>query len=230
MLFDWLLFDLDETLMDFKSASNEALKASFIEFDLPQDKATLEIYHEVNSQVWREFEEEKISVNVLISQRMQRFLDRLAVDHVASDKLNDFYLDQLARRSKYYPGTEDVLEDLKNRGYQMAIVTNGLTRVQRYRWENTSLSSYFQHLFISQEIGKPKPHAMFFDHVHFRINRPQRHRVLVIGDNPESDIKGARNFGYKSCWIERENHRLEEPKSDHKIKSLTELHRVLGHD
>lgn len=223
MKFDWLLFDLDETIMNFKSAADQALRDSFTKYDIPENKHTIETYHAVNSQVWREFEEGKISVEILIASRMERFLEALTLDHVAPDALNDYYLDRLARHSTYFPDAEPVLDQLVDKDIKMAIVTNGLTRVQKYRWENSSLPKYFQHLFISQEIGRPKPHNYFFEYVHGAIKRPDRNKVLVIGDNPASDIKGARDFGYKSCWINRDDSIKDYPKSDYKIRSLTEL-------
>ncbi|MDX1684883.1 MAG: YjjG family noncanonical pyrimidine nucleotidase [Saprospiraceae bacterium] len=227
MQFDWLLFDLDETLMDFRSASFVALKKSFEEYDLPKDRKTIDTYHRVNRSVWKKFEQGKIAVETLIDQRMELFLEQLSVDHVRPSELNDYYLHQLALNSSYYPETENILAKLKKSQYGMAIVTNGLTRVQRYRWENTSLPHFFSHIFISQEIGKPKPSSQFFDHVHASIKRPLRHRVLVIGDNPDSDIKGANEFGYKSCWINRGDQSRLKVKCDYEISDLQDLIELL---
>lgn len=227
-MYDWLLFDLDETLMEFNKASNASLMHSFAHFNIPHNSQSLATYQTVNREVWRAFENQEITVDELIHLRIERFLKLMGLTHIPPLDLNDHYLDQLGQNSYYYEGVEDVLTTLKRMGFQMAIVTNGLTRVQRYRWENTTLPNYFEDIFISQEIGKPKPHQQFFDHVHAAIKRPQRHRVLVIGDNPESDIKGANAFGYASCWIDRGHNRLSPPKSDYHLKSLSELLSIIS--
>ena len=222
MPFDWILFDLDDTLLEFKAPANEALQATFYEHKIQLDETSKEIYHRINQTVWRAFEKNEISVDILPVRRMELFLHEINRTDVDAIGFNDFYLDDLAKRSRYYPETENVLQQLKDR-YNLAIITNGLSRVQRYRWSNTNLQDYFSHIFISEEIGSPKPNKYFFDFVHGSIERPNRERVLVVGDNPVSDIEGANNYGYKSCFVERGYESLLHQKADFVIQDLTGL-------
>ena len=222
MPFDWILFDLDDTLLEFKAPANEALHASFNQFEIKLDDSTKEVYHRINHSVWRAFERNEISVDILPVRRMELFLNEIKRTDVDPGGFNDFYLDDLAKRSRYYPETEGVLQQLQNR-FQLAIITNGLSRVQRYRWSNTNLPDYFSHIFISEEIGSPKPNKYFFDYVHGSLERPNRERVLVVGDNPVSDIEGANNYGYKSCFVERGYESLLHQKADFVIQDLNGL-------
>ena len=141
MQFDWLLFDLDDTLLEFKKPADEALESTFSQYSIELDESKVQTYHSINKSVWSAFEKNEISVKELPVKRMELFLEAIERFDVDPDVFNDFYLDDLARRSRYYPETEEVLEHLKGR-VRMAIITNGLSRVQRYRWKHTSLSNY----------------------------------------------------------------------------------------
>ena len=85
--------------------------------------------------------------------------------------------------------------------YKLGLITNGLQEVQRPRIANTALEPYFEFIAISDEIGVAKPDAAFFDHAQRNMGNPDRSSVLVIGDNPNADIKGALSYGYDACWL-----------------------------
>lgn len=227
MQFEWLLFDLDDTLLEFKQPADEALESTFSQYSIDLDEAKVRTYHSINKSVWSAFEKNEISVKELPVKRMELFLQAIERFDVDPDVFNDFYLDDLARRSRYYPETEEVLEHLKGR-VRMAIITNGLSRVQRYRWKHTTLSNYFEEIFISEEIGSPKPNQFFFDYVHGALERPRRERVMVVGDNPVSDIEGANNFGYVSCFVERGYEQLLHQKADYVINDLRGLKNLIN--
>ena len=228
MHFEWLLFDLDDTLMEFKGPASEALQATFEKFEVSIDPETKALYHEINHQVWRECEDGKISIHDLSEVRMERFLQKIEHDNISAHAFNDHYLTHLAEGSRFYDETESVLETLSRHGYKMAIITNGLQRVQRYRWENTFLPTYFKDIYIAEEIGRTKPHRYYFDYVHGALKRPDRQRVLVIGDNPVSDVRGAKDYGYRSCWINRSRRADNPPRTDFEIHSLTELVNIVN--
>ena len=50
-------------------------------------------------------------------------------------------------------------------------------------------------------------------------------RILHVGDNAETDVKGARSAGYKTAWINRYNdvYPADKPKADIEINSLDDL-------
>jgi YjjG family noncanonical pyrimidine nucleotidase len=227
MHFQWLLFDLDDTLMEFKGPATEALHATFEKFDIVINEETKTMYHKINGQVWRDCEEGKVTIHDLSELRMKLFLEQSGHKGILARDFNDHYLTSLAEGSTFYDETENVLTTLKERGFKMAIITNGLQRVQRYRWKNTFLPNYFEDIFIAEEIGRTKPHKYYFDYVHGSLKRPNREQVLVIGDNPVSDVKGANNYGYKSCWVNRDDTINNPPKADYQIKSLNDLIPIL---
>jgi 5'-nucleotidase len=56
-------------------------------------------------------------------------------------------------------------------------------------------------LVISEQVGIAKPHRDIFDHALTRMGNPARDRVLMVGDNPDTDILGGINAGLDTCWI-----------------------------
>ena len=60
----------------------------------------------------------------------------------------------------------------------------------------------FDSIVVSDEIGVAKPDKAFFDYVYTSIEHDVfKDEVLVIGDNLKADIGGARDYGFKTCWI-----------------------------
>ena len=96
--------------------------------------------------------------------------------------------------------------------------------MQYSRINKSVLNGYFDNIFISEEIGYPKPMKEIFDHVFKKLGNPPKTEVLIVGDSFRSDIVGGRNYGIKTCWYnpkDIENQNGFEP--DFEIKELKEL-------
>ena len=96
-------------------------------------------------------------------------------------------------------GAIPLLNSLKP-NYGMAVVTNGLKEVKRPQLSRPEIAHYFKAVIISEEIGVAKPHAGFFEHTFNAIGNPDKSKVLIVGDNLNSDIKGGNNYGIDTCW------------------------------
>lgn len=117
------------------------------------------------------------------------------------------------------PNARETLIGLRERGYQTALLTNWDKRVRRVV-EETGFSDYFDHLFISSEIGAEKPDAAIFTHSATALGL-QPSQILHVGDSYQHDIIGALSAGWRAVRI------LEEPdrtcKEYPQISSLSEL-------
>ena len=82
----------------------------------------------------------------------------------------------------------------------MAMVTNGLSEVQRARIERLDLGRYFEAIVISAEVGAAKPGGDIFDLTFEALGNPDPAGALMIGDNLPSDIKGGIDYGIATCW------------------------------
>ena len=219
----YLLFDLDNTLLDFSKASRIALEFAFDELDIAHSEDNYQSYREVNHQVWSDYENDKLEIAHLPRHRSQLFMKKIGQSGRHASRFNDVYLTRLSEENHYLPEVENTLKMLQNDGYHMSIVTNGLSRVQRSRWRLTNLSSYFEDIYIAEEVGKPKPHSYYFNFVHGKIGRPNRQQVMIVGDNPVSDIDGGRDFGYVTCWFDRGVIESKTVKADEVITRMDQL-------
>ena len=132
-------------------------------------------------------------------------------------------------RRKYhsvYPDTRDVLESLQGR-FRLALLTNGVSRIQRAKLEATDLERYFDSVTVSGEVGIGKPDAEVFDLVLARLGA-EPSAAVMIGDSLRRDIAGARNAGVCSIWMNRTGTQpTDGVKPDYEVANLTEVSELL---
>jgi 2-haloacid dehalogenase len=224
-----LLFDLDNTLLDYTSAEDIALSLTFK--DLPFRKFIKRIktsYHDINSGYWRDFEQKKIK---LADLKVARFRDLFCaipvLNRLDALQYSESYLDHLAEQVNLISGAAEVIRELSDK-YKMGLVTNGIARVQRSRILKSGFNQYFPIIIISEEIGFSKPEPAFFSYTLNELGNPAPGSVMIIGDNLHSDIMGGGNAGMDTCWfnpgkVENESHILP----NYTISNLCELINIL---
>ena len=128
----------------------------------------------------------------------------------------------------FLPDAVEILEYLKARGYRLYIASNGVIDTQYSRLESAGIGPFFDGIFISEEIGFHKPQKAYFDACFARIPDFAREEAVLIGDSLSSDIRGAKNAGIASIWLNR-NGRTAPPehRPDYEIHSLRELRGIL---
>ncbi|MBD8162212.1 pyrimidine 5'-nucleotidase [Erwinia persicina] len=192
---DWVLFDADETLFHFDAFAG--LQRLFQQYDVPFSRADYDDYQAINKPLWVDYQNGAISALQLQHQRFEGWAARL--DVTASD-LNTGFLGAMAEICTPLDGAVELLTALKGR-VKMGIITNGFTALQQARLERTGFLGVFDLLVISEQVGHAKPHPAIFDHALNQMGNPARDRVLMVGDNPDSDILGGINAGMATCWL-----------------------------
>ena len=201
MRYSVLLFDADETLLDFRAAESKALRMVFSQHGLPTDGDFIAAYHRINDGLWDSYNRGEIQKSVITSERFTRLF---AVFSVPLDgvEFNERYLDCLSQFGDLLPGAAVLCEKLYAQGRALYIITNGIDRVQRSRFAACGLAPYFRGAFVSEAIGVGKPHRAYFDAVLAQIGIADRSRVLVIGDSLRADIEGGAHAGLDTCWCD----------------------------
>ena len=203
MNYSWILFDLDNTLLDFNLAAQYALKKTFLQYEIPFTEQFTQKYIGINKQVWTEFENGTLSAVQLRSERFKRFFNTIKHYHDPHEA-GKYYLTHLAETTFVIDNAKSLLEELLPQK-KLAIVTNGLKEVQRLRIQKAGLTPYFQTIVVSDEIGVSKPHEAFFDHVFEQMGYPDKKEVLMVGDSISSDIRGGNQYGIDTCWYNPES-------------------------
>lgn len=222
--FEVFVFDADDTLLDFHAASRGAFYSLFVK----EETRTVDEYYikfkNINNTVWEEYNNGRITASKLKTKRFKLLLEDISYPADLADDLSKLYLERLVEHSTLLNGTIEVIQQLHLKGKTIAIATNGLQEVQYRRIQKTGLDKFTHKIFISEEIGIAKPHLGFFEYIHRHLGSPDKNKVLFVGDNPSSDIVGAKKFGYSSCLLQRMWHPLHETCScDFIIESLIEL-------
>ena len=122
-----------------------------------------------------------------------------------------------------YPGARAVLEALAARS-SLALVTNGLSAVQRARVERLALGPFFSAVVISGEVDTAKPGSRIFDLAFAALDWPEKETSLMIGDSLSSDIAGGAGYGIATCWYNPQGRAAPlDATVDHEIRSLDQL-------
>lgn len=227
MRYQWILFDLDNTIYDFDRSSKDALQNTFDHFSIPHTEENIQTYKQINHQCWTDFENGKMDFATLRNIRFELFTERIGVK-VKPSSMGDHYLYLLSQADHMIEGALPLLQDLRPRA-KMAVVTNGLKEVKRPQLSRPAINQYFDAIVISEEIGIAKPHRGFFEHTFDLIKHPDKSDVIIIGDNLNSDIKGGNDFGISTCWYNptgKTNDTTVQP--DTEIQHLHEFLAVLG--
>jgi putative hydrolase of the HAD superfamily len=225
----YLFFDLDHTLWDFEKNAEESLKDLHHTHSLSKREIEaddfVKIYSNINHAMWSRYHKGEINKEFLRTQRfIQTFLHFGIPESEIPGNLWDEYLALLPTRTHLMPGCIELLEYLHPK-YPMTIITNGFKEVQVQKMQNSLLTPYFKHIVISENIGHQKPAKEIFEHA-LAINDAQIDEVLMIGDNNEADIQGAKNAGITSVFY---NPTGAEDKAgaDYEIMDLLELKGML---
>ena len=199
MKYDVILFDADETLFDFKKSEREAFKNAMLEFGIDYDESYhLQIYQEINTAIWKEFEEGLITQAKLKIERFERLATRLGVTFDAQ-AFSTSYMKHLADASFLYEGALEFIDSL-SKVCTLSIITNGLTDVQTKRIGQSIIAPYFKDIVISETVKVSKPNPKIFELALNNINHQDKTTVLMVGDSLTSDIQGGINFGIDTCW------------------------------
>ena len=193
-----ILFDIDDTLLDFPRSEREALCEAFEHIGIELDDEMIGVYHKINYELWRMLERGEITREVLMTRRFEDFAKFYGFD-IDSVRVADDYLDCLGKKVYFIDGACELLSALYGK-VKMYIVTNGLERVQTSRYALSGFDKIFDGMFISQVVGANKPDSRFFEHVAEHIEGFDKKKTLIIGDSLTSDIAGGINFGIDTCW------------------------------
>ena len=199
MGYDIILLDADETLFDYSRAERVALEHTCEAFGAPFDSRVLEQYHQINDALWKQFEQGAVTQDALRVRRFESLFAFLGIKATCTH-VNRFYTRAFGEGAFLTYGAEDFCRTLSAKR-PLYIVTNGVAEVQRSRLTRASIAPYIRDIFISQEIGAPKPRAQFLDHVFAALGNPSRARVIIMGDSLTSDMAGGKNAGVATCWF-----------------------------
>ena len=202
-----LLFDLDQTLLDFHASERKALEIVVTQNGLKFTDDTYAHFKALNKSLWLELEKGTISRKELFTIRFTDLFNYCEGDSTGLDplKVNDDFIYTMSINGILMDGALEFVKKVKDEipDSRIYIVSNGATVNAKGRMKSTGLDKYVEKLYISESMGVTRPDKEFFDIVLGEIGEP-RESYIVIGDSLTSDMLGAKNASLKSVWFRPE--------------------------
>lgn len=228
-----LLFDLDQTLLDFHTSEHIALKTIMEMNSQVFTEERYDSFKQINKKLWLEFEKGMISKAELFETRFKVLFEECGCNTDGMDlmKINSDFIDRMSQNGILMDGALDFLKKVVESvpDVRIYVITNGAAKNAKGRIASTGLNDYICDLFVSESMGVSKPSHEYFDIVKKAVNEPDK-SCIVIGDSLTSDMLGAKNADLTSCWFMPEGDvkgAIKEYEIDYTASSFDELFNVL---
>ncbi|WP_249029534.1 YjjG family noncanonical pyrimidine nucleotidase [Tannockella kyphosi] len=226
--YKYILWDIDDTLIDFKSSEKQAIKSCFKDFGVTLTDEDIEIYSNINHNYWELLAKQKIEKETMLNQRFEDFIQYLSLENLDCKTINTLYQERLGDYAILFKDAFELCTKFKSNKKQYA-VTNGTVIAQNKKLNKTGLRELLDEVFISDEVGYQKPDIRFFQHVFHEIPDFNPEKAIMIGDSLSSDMLGANNAKIDCCWF-NPNGNLNKDKAiqiNYEIKELKELLKII---
>lgn len=203
-----LFFDLDNTVWDLDTNSKNALFDLFLKYSLSKYFDSLEqfraLFYKYHWQLWNEYLKGKVKREELRILRFCKTLEECGIqnNHLAN-KMAGEYNRILPLKDAVFPKIHETLSTLKKQ-YKLHILTNGFYEVQIIKLTSGKLLNYFDLVITPDKAGALKPNALIYQYALTKTNA-KSHQCLAIGDEIESDIRGANENSWDSVYFNRNN-------------------------
>lgn len=179
-----IFFDFDDTLQSRKGAYRLYCEA-FLDKYFPRvegDKR-LQMLDEMEEHVDGGYKDREVYFPEMIELWNWQ-------DHPPMQELFDSFNYDFGKYIVMLPGAVDVLKELKNRGYIIGAITNGVSSLQNIKLDTAGIRDLFDVVVVSGDIGIYKPDRRIFDEAIRRAGL-RNEETLFVGDHPINDIEGA---------------------------------------
>jgi HAD superfamily hydrolase (TIGR01509 family) len=211
-----VLFDLDDTLVQYQRSPGEVLQASFEACDLDPLFSVEEYY-----QRFSELREDHDSIESLRTACFATLAEDHGHDPSLGREVAAAYADSRDQTNvEFVPGAREVLDRLDG-AVDLGVVTNGTGDAQRAKIETVALDQWVDTTVFAGESVPAKPDTIPFERALDALDASPDTAVHV-GDSLTSDVAGANAAGIRSVWLSADD-AGEGPAPTHRIGSLTEL-------
>lgn len=225
-----IFFDLDHTLWDYNRNCELTLNELYDIYSLgklgvPSKELLYFKFIQINDYLWDLFDSHQITSAELRYRRFREIFDEFDItDHSLCDELNNKYLEISPTKPYLVEGAMETLIYLSSK-YNLHIITNGFDSIQSQKIEASCIKHFFEHIITSEKANARKPEKEIFEFA-VSITKTSVNQCIMIGDNLNTDIKGAKNIGMDFVFFNTENKFFENPEKS-MIKHLSELKQIL---
>lgn len=224
----FIYFDLDDTLLDHKSAQMKALQKVIDEVESLGEitsEQLKQVYHQRNQELWHLYNHGKITKEELKKRRFTETLEELGLSQQHYEKVAGVYMHYYRQSWGWIDGAESAFYSI-SRNVPTGIVTNGFTETQYPKLQQFGLMQNGRKVIISEEVGYLKPDPRIYKYAVEQVGA-EPSEVLYVGDSYNSDIEGGNAAGLKTAWFARGQDTAGKNTADIIFDDFTELEKKL---
>lgn len=226
--YEFIFWDVDQTLLDFIKSEDYSLRYTFEQFERKIDTETVLLYSQINDSYWKRLEKGEISKQEVLYGRFRTLFEKLGIQDIQLEEFASSYQRALGSVYFFQDDSYKLCEEL-SKEYRQFVVTNGVTQTQRNKLELSGLDKLMEDVFISETIGVPKPNKIFFEKCFEKIPGFQKEKAIIIGDSLTSDMQGGNNAGIDCCWYNPDKKvKNSGVRIDYEICNLWEIKDILN--
>ena len=220
-MYSCVLFDFDHMLFDSNASEEQAFNAAAQHVGLNNPHELFPTYAQINGALWAAVERGEITPVDVQARRFVQLVEA-ANQPVSAAAMAEAFIDGMGSCGELYPGAIELLELLEPT-VTMAMVTNGLGRIQRARIDRLGLDRFFPVISISGELAMSKPSPEIFDHTLRELGVTDRSAVVMVGDSLSSDIAGGIAAGVDTIWFNPHGTTASTSMPTHEVSALDEI-------
>jgi HAD superfamily hydrolase (TIGR01549 family) len=224
-MYEAILFDLDDTLLDFCTCEKKALRKAFTlaEIEVADGiwSAIWNTYKSVSDRYWQQ-RSSGLSRQQIIEASLKDTFIALEDNSSDSSELARIYWNTFCQTAYLNPDVKETIELLSD-DYKLGIMTNGYTDSQESRLQASGLANYFQSVVISESVGYRKPAPEIFN-IALNDLQVKPGVTLFVGDSVTHDRQGAINAGLDFCYYDR---RSIQTNCKYKITHISQLIQIV---
>ena len=224
-----LFFDLDRTLWDYETNLFEVLQEIYSKYNLKQYNIEFENFikefYRYNELLWAKYRHGKIKKEDLRELRFYLNLKKLGLENNdLAKKISVDYIEISPNKTNLFPEVIETLEYLKKQ-YRLHIITYGFNEVQYKKLRNSGIKHFFEKIVTSDNAGSQKPNMKIFEYALTSVNA-RKNESLMIGDDWDVDIIGAKMYGIDQVYFNPEG-KKNEGFATYEITGIGELKKIL---
>lgn len=222
-----ILFDIDDTLLDFHECAKSSILFVCKKNRLPYSDKLFETFLDVTAIVWRQVETGCMTREKLRETRWQMIFEKLNISGFDPIQCEDDFRSQITHAHNKVTGALETVEALYPK-YELYCASNAPSGQQEERMRSAGMLKYFKKMFVSGDIGLTKPTKEYFDYCFNNFDNLQKNEVIMVGDDIYADIFGAKQYGLITCYFNKYNKEIpSDIKPDYIINSISELIEIL---
>lgn len=226
-----IFFDLDDTLWDTAANARDSFLEVYAHFHLGRFFRSFDHFYSLysvnNEQLWVDYAAGLISKEELNDRRFSHPLLQVGIDDPQlAQAYSSYFFSIVPMKEKLVPSAREVLDELENRKYRLFVLSNGFRELQDHKMRSADIHRYFEKVVLSDDIGVLKPNPQLF---YFAMSATQSdlNTSLMIGDNFNTDIAGARNAGIDQVFFNPGRRKETSFKPTYEVENLKDVLHLL---